>query len=168
MKTMCLKTITSMAFTAMLALTMQSSVFAQNTNNDQEDSASGKLQGFWDVTVTVHRCDTGQAIGTLRYMNLFNQGGTIVGAPDSGAALRGPTLGTWRHLDGQRYSAVIRFFIYKPDGSFDGMQRTTRLIEISADANEFTAQSIAQTFDANGVLIFQAACPATEVAKRFQ
>lgn len=179
MKRRTLKTMCGVALALMLALTLtQIWVSAQE---DAQDTADGqrqeeapghsararKIEGVWDARVTIRRCDTGDPIINLRAMNMFIRGGTLT-ETGAGASptLRGPGLGTWQHLGGRHYISVFRFFRFNPDGSFAGTQKVTRTIDLSRDANEFTATASFEVFDANDGFI-RAGC-ATETATRLE
>ncbi len=121
--------------------------------------------GTWDIRVTLRNCETGASIKTLRTMNTFACGGTLI---ETGARAT-PNLsslghGTWRHIGGQNYSAVLRFFRFNKDGTIADMQKITRHIELSDDGKEFTSTASLEVFDDADNLIL-ANC-ATETAKR--
>jgi hypothetical protein len=123
--------------------------------------------GTWDVRVTLRHCETGDSIKTLRAMNTFACGGTLI---ETGARAT-PNVshfshGTWRHIGGQNYSAVLRFFRFDNEGAIAEMQKTTRHIELSEDGNEFTSTGSLEVFDAGDNLI-ETHC-ATEAAKRLE
>lgn len=127
--------------------------------DDQEEVSkhsqrARKIEGVWDVLVSRRDCQTGHPSPTPpnRVMNMFIRGGTLMetgGRPTT----RGPGLGTWQHLGGRRYSAVFRFFRFNTDGSSAGSRKVTRTIELSRDANEFTATASDELFDADDNLI---------------
>jgi hypothetical protein len=133
--------------------------------SDISSHGSGRIEGVWDVRVTIRDCDSGAAIASARVMNMFIQGGTLseTGAPPV-PLLRGPGLGTWHHLGGRRYSAVFRLFVLNADGTFAGTHTITRSIALNRDADRFTADAVNEMFDVNDNLI-QAVC-ATETATR--
>jgi hypothetical protein len=120
--------------------------------------------GTWDIRVTLRNCETGASIKTLRALNTFASGGTLI---ETGARatpnLSGLGHGTWRHIGGQSYSAVLRFFRFSEDGTIAEMQKITRHIELSDDGKEFVATACAEIFDADDGLI--RTCCATEAGK---
>ena len=58
----------------------------------------------------------------------------------------------------------VRFFLYNADGSFGGVRRVSRTIDL--DGDNLTSTVSIEVFDPNDVLI-STAC-ATEVAKRVE
>ena len=174
MKTSFLKTIYGRVLASTLALTVAGVlVFAQKAQEAkpaQEESPEhsklvGRIEGVWDVRVTIRRCDTGDPIRTVRAMNMYNRGGTLTETGGSSSVLRGPSFGTWHHVGGQTYAAVFRFFGFNAQGAAAGtLTKITRNIELSQDGNKFSATASFETLDTNDILI-GTGC-ATETASR--
>jgi hypothetical protein len=123
--------------------------------------------GTWGIRVTLRNCQTGDPIKTFRALNTFSCGGTLI---ETGARAA-PNLcnlgqGTWRHIGGQNYCAVLRFFGFDRNGTFAETQKVTRHIELSDDGKEFTATASVEVFDADDCLI-RTTC-ATETARRLE
>ena len=91
---------------------------------------------------------------------LFETGARTASNPGS------PGQGRWRHVGGNRFTAVLRFFQFNHDGSVKETQKVTRRLELSDDGMGFTGTAVIEVFDANDGLI--AAHCATETAKRFE
>ncbi|MDQ3472295.1 MAG: hypothetical protein M3447_01015 [Acidobacteriota bacterium] len=175
-----LRAMCGVALMLMLALTMtpmpaSAQEDAQGTANGQlqeesskRSSGNGKIVGVWDVRVINRDCQTGEPAATppLLVMNMFNRGGTLLETGSGLPTRRGPGLGTWQYIGGRSYSSVFRFFRFNADGTFAGTRRVARTIELSKDANEFTATASFEVFDANDNLI-QIGC-ATETATRLE
>ena len=133
----------------------------------QDAGSQNGLQGTWRVQVTVHDCQTGQALRTFPALFAFAKGGTLT-ATTAGQlpSLSTPNLGVWRHTYGHTYSAVSEAFVFSPAGAWTQTHRLTRVIEIGNDANEFTDTVALQIFDTNGNLIVTGC--ATSVGSRFE
>lgn len=109
------------------------------------------IVGLWESVVTARDCASGAALATFRGMNMLQLGGTVSDTNAAPTSTRGPGFGTWvRSGAGPQYVVTFRFFVYKPDGSFDGLQRVTRNVTLSADGNTANATSTTQRFDASG------------------
>jgi hypothetical protein len=148
-----------MALATVLTLAVtQVSAFAQSVQKQQG------IEGVWDVRITVVQCDTGATLLTGRAMLMFIDGGSLTSVGDN--FLHSTSLGTWRHLLGRNYTAVDRFFVFNVDGSFAGTQKTTRDIELSRSADEYTATVTFEFFDPADQLI-RSGC-ATSTATRFE
>jgi hypothetical protein len=163
MKTRCLKIIPGMALATTLALATQNSVLAQS-GQEQRGKEQQPLEGVWDISVTIRSCTTGAALATGRAIQIFIDGGTMTEIADR--ANRSAGLGTWRHLGGRSYATHHKFIEYSAAGSFNGTTVLTREIELSANADDFTATTTTEVFNAAGQLI-NAVC-ATSTATRFE
>ena len=125
-----------------------------------------RLEGVWNVNVTIHDCNTGQPIRDIRALNLFIHDGSMTetGASIQPARSRSSSIGTWRHLKDNTYTSTFRFFRYNPDGSFFSAAKVTRMIELSQDGSQFISTGTVEDFDLNNVRI-GVSCP-TEMATR--
>jgi hypothetical protein len=137
--------------------------FAQPGQDQREEEQHG-LEGVWDITITVRSCATGAALFTGRVIHMFADGGTMTEIADR--ANRSAGLGTWRHLDGRRYSAIHEWIEYTAAGGFNGTEVLTREIELSKNGDEFTSTATGEVFNAAGQLI-STGC-ATATATRFE
>ena len=120
------------------------------------------IEGAWISDVSIRDCQTGEVIRTVRALNLFIHDGSSTETAVN--VLRTPSVGTWKHLEGQTYASTFTFFRYNPDGTFASRAKVTRTIELSEEGNEFTTTGTVEDFDANNVLISKS-CP-TETATR--
>ncbi len=189
MRQQLLRQISGTALAIMLTLTftqiLASAQESQDGQNNQLQSAEGshdeqrsekshqssanarKIEGVWDSQVTVRVCETGDPIGTLRAMNMFIRGGSLMATENSPLpATRSSGFGRWQYLGGRRYSDVHRVFQFNPDGTFAGLLRVKRNTTLSRGGDEFTSTASAEIFDANDNLI--ATVCATETAKRVE
>ena len=163
MKTRYLKIISGMALATTLALATQNSVLAQS-GQEQRGKEQQPLEGVWDISITIRSCTTGAALATGRAIQIFIDGGTMTEIADR--ANRSAGLGTWRHLGGRNYATHHEFIEYSAAGSFNGTTVLTREIELSANADDFTATTTTEVFNAAGQLI-NTVC-ATSTATRFE
>ena len=145
MKFMFLKIISGFALATVIASVTQTAAFAQSAQKRQG------IEGVWDVSVSIVQCDTGQAIGTGHAILMFSDGGSLTQISTNSLFSTG--LGTWRHLRAQDYTAVDKFFEFMADGSFAGTSVITRDIELSSNADEYTAPSISEFYNPAGQLV---------------
>lgn len=146
---------------------------AQNTPGKQsptENTAgnnAGKIVGVWDAQVTVRNCGTGAAIQSFRSLLTFAAGGTMQETTAGTAPhLRSPGHGVWRHLGETRFSNAFKFFRFNADSTYDGWQKISQQIDLSANGNQFTATASIEIYDADDQLA-QTGC-ATAAAVRFE
>jgi hypothetical protein len=133
---------------------------ASATFRADDEQQAPRLEGVWNVSVTINNCDNGQFIRNVRALHLFIHDGSMT---ETGAnILRGPGVGTWRHLQDNTYTSTFRFFRYHSDGTFASTAKVTRMIELSQDGTQFTSTGTVEDFDAQNVRI-SVTCP-TETA----
>lgn len=137
-----------------LAETMATTAAQQSTH----------LQGVWNVNVAVTNCETGELIRNVRALNLFMRDGSLTETASN--IYRGPSVGTWRHVQDGTYTSMFEFFRFNQDGTFASTSRVNRTIELSADGTQFTSTGTVEDFNAQNVRV-SVAC-ATEIAARAQ
>ena len=133
------------------------------------NNSSGKdIEGVWDSLVSIRDCQTGTLVRAFRGLGLFISGGSLIQTNNTPNAptTSGPSFGTWEHLGQRRYTATFRFFRFNPDGTFAGVQKVQRTIELNQDGDQFTSAIVFEVYDANDHLI-QIGC-GTETAARLQ
>ena len=131
-------------------------------------SGAGKIEGAWNVNVTVRNCITGQPVATVYRMLTFADDGVI---QESAAffnpltpALRSPGHGVWSHLANGNYSYDVQFFRLNPDFTLAGWIREHREVVVDTSGTAYTATGTGQIFDVNGNLLANTC--ATETATR--
>jgi len=128
-------------------------------------TVGGKLEGAWNVTVTI--CNNGPT-GTR--LNTFMFGGTM----QEFAALvsplvpvrRGPGHGVWEHSTDGQYSYTVKFFVLNADSTLAGWRIETRDVTVDVSGSSYTATGTSQLYDINGNPVGPPIC-ATETATRF-
>jgi hypothetical protein len=163
MKSWLRKGVVAAAITVLSLSGTQVPVLAQSAR-EQRGQEQHRLEGVWDVSVTVRSCATGVALFTGRAILMFIDGGTLTEIADR--SNRSTGLGTWRHLAGSSYTALEKFIDYTAAGGFNGTEVITREIEVSKNADEYTATATTEIFNAADQLI-STGC-ATSTATRFE
>jgi hypothetical protein len=123
------------------------------------------IEGVWDVTITVVQCDTSKPLFSGRAILMFGEDGRLTSVTDN--FLHSATLGTWRHLRGQSYTATDIFFVFNADGSLGGSQEVTREIELGTNANEYTATATFQIFNTSDQVI-STGCATSTATRLFE
>ena len=122
------------------------------------------MEGTWDVRMTLRDCQTGSPVRTFRALSTFERGGVLIEVEaDEAPGRLSAGQGTWRHVGERSYSAVLRFFRFRPDGAFAETQRVSRLIELSEDGREFTATASLEVYGPDDSLLQRRG--ATEMAR---
>ena len=149
----------------MALLTCASLATSVRAASSSPENAAGRLIGVWDSQVTLTNCQ-GITVAMFEAFIEFQRGGTLTSVDNTPPTGHGPGLGTWQSLGGGSYSAPFQLFRFNTDGTFAGINRITRTIQLAADRNSYTSVVSVEIFDANGNLI-GTAC-GTEVATRFE
>lgn len=137
---------------------------------DAQDNA-GDLVGTWQVSVTLHNCQTKAPIGApFDSLLTFAEGGTLTESTANAMffpAIRGPGQGVWsrsRHR-GQYTAASIAFITM--NGMLVKSQKITQSIEMGPGSDVFlTPQAAIEFFDPAGNVI--ATGCASAVGRRFE
>jgi hypothetical protein len=153
----------SSAIVALALAATQMIVSAQETVDAEHSRRERpRIEGVWNVNVTIRDCQRGDVIRSVRALNLFIQDGSLIETAVN--VLRTPSVGTWRRLEGQTFASIFTFVRYKPDGTFASRAKVTRTIELNEDGGEFTSTDTVEDFDTDNALISKAC--ATETATR--
>ena len=127
--------------------------FAAALNNASAQERPG-IEGPWITNVTVHDCQTGAVIRTVRELALFihdgsfsQAGATVLGSPNP----RTSGIGAWRHATGKTYTATFQFLGLTQAGTFASMALGTRTIEL--DNDQWTGHDFVQFFGVDGTLL---------------
>jgi len=128
---------------------------------------SRRLEGTWQVQVTLINCQTGTALRTAPAFLTFAQGGTLVETTTVfSSAQRSPGHGFWEHTGGKTFKAVSKAFLFNPDGTWSGTQTLTQAIEFGDDPDIFNSSATSEVVAPNGNVILSGC--ATAVARRME
>jgi hypothetical protein len=133
----------------------------QATASDEERP---RLNGAWNVAVSVRDCETGEVIRNVRAVNLFVHDGSLVEV--SSNSRRSSSVGTWKHLKDNTYTSMFEFFRYNADGSFATTARVRRTIELSEDGTQFVTTGTVEDFDGQNVRVSLGCSTETAVRAR--
>ena len=160
MRRIFLKTIGGMAL-AVLLMAMVAPIWVSGK------SGGGRLEGTWDVQVTIRSCQTGAEIRTFASLTTFMFGGTTLdstsGIPQ---ALKTPGQGVWSHVSGNTYRFSFKSFSFDPAGNFTGSTKITHEAALDSNGTEYSSAGTAEVYDPNGNLMFTGC--STTTATRFE
>ncbi len=181
MKNTFLKTIGGTALVIlMLAMLAGVRVFAQENRSEElnneptqqdeqnkSNSGSRVLEGSWNVQVTRRDCQTGAALVTFAAMNSYMRGGTMsefgIGTTPS---QRTPSHGVWSYTSGRNFTSAFQFFLFAPDGTYVGIQRVRRQMQVSRFGSSFSTTATIEILNPAGTIV--ATGCGTETATRFE
>jgi len=160
MRKIFLKTIGGMAL-AVLLMAMFAPIWVSG------QSGGGRLEGTWDVQVTIRNCQTGAEIRHFASLTVFMSGGTMLdstsGIPQ---ALKTPGQGVWSHVNGNTYRFTFKSFSFDPSGNFTGSTKIIHEAVLDSNGDEFSSSGTAAVYDPNGNLL-STGC-STTTATRFE
>ena len=160
MRNILLKAIGGIALVISLA-----AMFAPASGSTQ--SGGGRLEGTWDVQVTIRNCQTGAGIRTFASITEFMFGGTLIdstsGTPQ---AQRSPGQGVWEHVSGDTYRFTFKAFNFDAAGNFIGWTRISHEAMLDSNGNEYSSAGTSEIYAANGTLLLTGC--STTTATRFQ
>lgn len=127
----------------------------------------GRLEGTWDVRVTIRNCQTGAEIRSFDSLTMFMFGGTLIDSTSGMAqALRTPGQGVWSHVSGDTYRFSFKTFSFDAGGNFTGWTKITHEAALDSNGKEYTSAGISEVYAPNGTLIFTGC--STTTATRFE
>jgi hypothetical protein len=165
MKSNIVKIIGGTVVAVLMISTLTTWVSAQD--NGQGQNPGGRVEGTWDVQVTIRNCQTGAAIRTFASTTTFMSGGTVLdstsGTPQ---ALKTPGHGVWNHISHATYRFSFKSFNFDAGGNFTGWQIVRHEANLNTRAAEFESAGTAEVYNANGNLVFTGC--STTTATRFE
>jgi len=143
-------------------------------NDDRDRTEPRKLEGTWNVTGQLGRCDAscpcppGVTTDTLVLaLHMYLKHGSFLEAA-GGSLLRGPGLGSWERLVHHQFEARFKFFLFNADFSRRGSGEVTSHIHFTGP-DAFEATATLDFFDATGNRTSpEEGCPLTQTATRFE
>lgn len=131
------------------------------------DDGGGRLEGTWDVRVTIRNCQTGAEIRSFASLTQFMFGGTLIdstsGIPQ---AQRTPGEGVWSHVSGNTYRFSFKSFNFDPAGNFTGWTKITHEGALEPNGNTYTSAGTSEVYAPNGTLVANGC--STTTATRFE
>ena len=132
-----------------------------------KESGGGRLEGTWDVWVSIRNCQTGAEIRSFASVTTFVFGGiTIDSTSGTPQAQRTPGQGVWSHLKGNTYRFSFKTFSFDAANNFTGWTKITHEAELDSNGNQYSSAGTAEVYAPNGTLVFTG-CSST-TATRFE
>ncbi len=149
-------------------LVISTSTFLAFTQDDtKSQNGGGRLEGTWDIQVTVRNCQTGAPIRTYAEIETFMSGGTtIVSTTGIPPALKTAGHGICSHAGGNAYRFKFKSFSFDASGNFTGWAIIKHEANLNRSADEYESTGTAEVYAPNGNLLFTGC--ATETATRFE
>ena len=156
------KTLIGFVF-GMLAIVMTLST--AQAQNPKSDLGGGRLDGSWDVRVTLYNCATGSPIRSFDSVTQYMKGGTLI---DSTSAMpqsaKTPGQGIWRHDGGDIYSFKFKHFNFDAAGNYTGFQIVTHQAYLDQSGSSYFSNGTAAFYNPAGTLVM-AGCSSTTATR---
>ena len=135
--------------------------FAQSGNG-----LEGRLEGTWNVRVTIRDCASGTQIRSFDSLTMFMAGGAMIdstsGIPQ---AMKTPGQGIWEHAGGTTYRFKFKSFSFDAAGNFTGWTIIQHQATLNSAADAYISGGTANIYSPIGNLL--ATGCSTTVATRF-
>jgi len=113
-----------------------------------------KLTGMWDTRVSIKNCVTGATLFQFDSLGLFGSDGTFLDTNSQNPASKSTTLGYWRHLTGNHYKFVTKFFRFDPaTGTYLGTTVVRHNLELALDGQSYISSGTGTRYDTSGAIV---------------
>lgn len=116
--------------------------------------AGGRLEGSWDVRVSLRNCQTGDVIRSFDSVTQFMSGGTVIdstsGVPQ---ALKTPGEGIWEHTVDSNYRFKFKSFTFDASGNYTGYTIIQHEAILDDSADNYESAGTAEIYAPNGILV---------------
>ena len=167
MKGNLVRIIRGMVLAVLVISTLPLGLVSAQDESKSQNTGGGRLEGTWDVQVTIRNCQTGAEIRTFKSLGAFMSGGTMQdvtsGIPPS---QRVTGVGVWSHISGNTYRFSFKSFSFDANGNFTGWQVIRHELKLDSNGTEYTSAGTAEVYDPNGNLLFTGC--STTTATRFE
>jgi hypothetical protein len=118
-----------------------------------QGARGGRLQGTWDMQITVNDC-AGHTIRSFASQVVFMAGGTLT-EESAGTApvLRTGGKGVWRHTTDSNYAFRFKVFNFNAQNVFTGWTIIAGETTLDATGNANAGPATVDVYDPNGVLL---------------
>jgi len=115
---------------------------------------ANRIVGLWATEVTIGPCQGGPTM-TIHGTSLFHAGGTMGETNTSAPSGRSHSQGIWKFVGWNQYKTRFRFYVFLPDGSYDGVQEIRTTTVLNSQATQYDATVNARFLNPDGSLRFQ-------------
>ena len=118
-----------------------------------QGARGGRLQGTWDMQITVNDC-SGHTIRSFVSQVVYMAGGTLTEeSAGTAPALRTGGKGVWRHTTDSNYAFRFKVFNFNAQNVFTGWTIIAGETTLDATGNANAGPATVDVYDPNGVLL---------------
>ena len=134
--------------TALIALAalVAAGAISASSGDDGRSQGANEIIGSWELTV-----NRGPQLPVIKALTTYTRGHSVVGTANT--VVRGPSHGTWEHVNGRLYADTHVFFRFDATGAFLGTQRVNETARLALDGESYTAVAVSTLFDPNGNVV---------------
>jgi hypothetical protein len=132
-------------------------LFTFHTTSGQsadKPTAGGRLEGAWNVRVSITNCGTGAVIRSFDSITQFMEGGTLIdstsGVPQ---ALKTPGQGVWEHTSGANYRFKFKSFTFDASGAYTGYTVIQHNAALSSQGDSYESAGSLEVYSPSGTLV---------------
>ena len=135
---------------ALVSVIMAGEAFAQS----KEAAVRGRLEGAWNVRVSITNCQTGGVIRSFDSITQFMTGGTLIdstsGVPQ---ALKTPGQGVWEHTTGSNYRFKFKSFTFDAAGNYTGSTVIQHSATLANSGDSYESSGTLEIYNPAGVVV---------------
>jgi hypothetical protein len=156
------KQLSNLAVSLFLITVITGLSFAQT----RENPVGGRLEGTWNVRVSITNCQTGGVIRSFDSLGQFMPGGTLLDSTSGTAqALKTPGEGVWEHTTGPNYRFKFKSFTFDATGNYTGYTVIQHNATLANTGDSYESSGTLEVYNPAGVLV--ATGCSTTTATRF-
>jgi hypothetical protein len=117
-------------------------------------NGGGRLEGSWNVRVTVRDCTTGSEVRSFDSVTQFMQGGTLIDSTSAvWQALKTPGQGIWEHTTANNYRFTFKAFSFSTVGAYTGYQIIRHEASMASSGDAYESAGTSEFYTPTGVLV---------------
>lgn len=150
----------------------QAPVLSAEDSPFEQWRSSDRIEGVWNVEVTLTNCTTGQPLpfpgATFEAMGMFGANGTFHDTNENSPNLRSSAFGNWERTGWRTYRFAFRFFRFDATGMLKvGSQIVRHNVVLARDGKSYISAGTAEFYDVSGIRMLPDGC-STSTATRFK
>jgi len=137
-----------------VSLVLMSVITAVSFAQTKESPSGGRLEGTWNVRVSIINCQTGGVIRSFDSLGEFMVGGTLLDSTSGTAqALKTPGEGVWEHTAGSNYRFKFKSFTFDTAGNYTGYTVIQHDATLANTGDSYESRGTLEVYNPAGVQV---------------
>ena len=137
-----------------VSLVLMSAITAVSFAQTRVSPSGGRLEGTWNVRVSIINCQTGGVIRSFDSLGQFMVGGTLLDSTSGTAqALKTPGEGVWEHTAGSNYRFKFKSFTFDTAGNYTGYTVIRHDATLDSSGDSYESSGTLEIYNPVGVLV---------------